>query len=367
MQCQSPNANGSHLCPECLALQVQNLDSLPLDSLTVIPWRTADEIEEQDVEWLWWNRIALGEVTLVGGDPGQGKSQFTAALTARITTGMPLPDGGENVKGSVVFASLEDHPNKTIRKRLRKQGADLKKVLIPDQFKDVNGQFRRLRTSDVPVLEMAVELQGDVKLLVLDPIMAFMGGKVDTNKDAEVRDILGPLAEMAQRQNIAVVIVAHLNKGDAANILYKISGSVGFAALPRSVLLIARQEETGRRGIAHIKSNLGPQMDSVEFTLDEDGFHWGQLAPELSAKRLVEVFDNRKTSDERDLAKEWLRDHLRAGPQFSEDIRKDSEECGIAWSTLGRAKRDMQITHHKVEAGKDAQGRVIKRTRWMLP
>lgn len=347
-ECHRPAENGNHICLRCMESRADALLGVVTPEST-IPWRTASDVVEETTEWLWWNRIALGEITLVGGDPGQGKSQFTAALAARVSSGMALPDGGETVKGSVIFASLEDHPGKTVRPRLRRQGADLDRILIPDQFKDENGNSRRMRASDIPALEMAMELQGDVKLMVVDPVMAYMGGKVDTNKDNEVRDILNPLANLAQRNNIAVVVVAHLNKGDAGSVLYKISGSVGFAALPRSVLLIAQHQETKRRGIAHIKSNLGPEMDTVEFTLDEDGFHWGALAPDLTALKLVDKGDGRRVTEERDIAKSWLKDALREGPQYSNDLFELAEACGISRTTLGRAKRDMGVMHRRWE------------------
>lgn len=365
MQCQSPNANGSHLCPECLALQVQSLDRecIPVDAgFSVIPWRTVAEVDAEDTEWLWWNRIPLGEVTLVAGDPGMGKSQFTAALAAKISVGMPLPDGGENHKGDVIFASLEDSPSKTVRPRLERQGAELSRIVLPDRLKDEYGNYRRMRASDVPTIEASLVMLEKPKLLVLDPVMAYMGGKADTNKDNEVRDILGPLAEMAQRHNMAIVVVAHLNKGDRDNIVYKVSGSVGFAGLPRSVLLIGQEEASGQRGIAHIKSNLGPEMPTITFSLDNDGFHWGKLCPELTKYKLVEKDRKTKASDERDVAKEWLLGALRKGPRWSKELEEEARDICISWTTLGRAKRELGVAHEKVDHPDGG-----KATRWILP
>jgi putative DNA primase/helicase len=362
-QCQSAFEQGEDFCRKCLDEALASASEGHPG--VVIPWRSVAEVEAEDVEWLWWNRIPLGEVTLVAGDPGQGKSQFTAALTAKVTVGLPLPDGGENVKGTVLFASLEDSPSKTVRPRLERQGADLSRVLLLDQFKDERGEPRRMRASDIPALEAALCLIEDAKLIVLDPVMAYMGGGVDTNKDNEVRDVLGPLAELAQRHNIAVVVVAHLNKSDAENIIYKVSGSVGFAGLPRSVLLIGQQESTGQRGIAHIKSNLGPEMPTVEFTLDNDGFHWGKLNPELTKYKLIEKDRKTKASDERDVAKEWLRSSLNAGPRWSTELRTEAEECGISWWTLGRAKRELGVEHQKINVGTETEKEW--KTRWILP
>jgi hypothetical protein len=305
-------------------------------------------VEEEEIGWLWEKRIPRGEVTILAGDPGLGKSTVTHAIAAKLSIGFPLPDGGEAIKGTSLFASYEESPEKVMRQRLRKLGADMSKVLLLDQLKDENGNPRRFRGSDVPTLDAALDMVSDPQMLVIDPVMSFMGD-VDTNKDAQVRIHLQPLVDLAQRRNISIVCVAHLSKADAGKILYKISGSVGFAALARSVLLVGLDENSGRRGIAHIKSNLGPLVDTIEYSIDDRGFHWGRLAPELTAQSFVAQIDRRQTCSQRDIARDWLVEFLSEGPRWATDIREVSEQEGHSWRTLMRVKSDLGITHEKVD------------------
>lgn len=356
VECQSATTNGSSLCGECIDRRADTFfdGGLPADTgLTTLPWRSVAEVEREEIDWLWYPRIARGKVTLIAGDPGNGKSMFTAALAAKLTAGFPLPDGGEPVKGTVLLASFEDGAGDTIRPRLERQGADLSRVLLLDQWKDENGKVRSMRASDVPALDAALELQPDACAMVIDPIMAYVGS-IDAYRDNEVRAMLQPLVDMAARRRLAVICVVHLNKSQVEQVLYKVSGSVGFAALARSVLLVGIDERNDRRGIAHIKSNLGPKADTLEFTIDAQGFHFGRVNKEFTALMMVEKVDGRTVNRPRDIIEDWLSDLLKEGPVCVDAIWRECDELGYSRTTVGRVKKKLGIDHQRHGNGKDA-------------
>jgi len=353
LQCYSPTENGRSLCDECLDAKAYTFEGgLPADSgLTTLPWRSAAEVEREEIEWLWYPRIARGKITLIAGDPGNGKSMFTSALAAKLTAGFPLPDGGLPVKGTVLLASFEDGAGDTIRPRLERQGADLSRVLLLDQWQDENGHVRSFRGSDVPALDAALDLVPDACALIIDPIMAYVGS-IDAYRDNEVRASLQPLVDMAARRSLAVICVVHLNKSQVEQVLYKVSGSMAFAALARSVLLVGEDARNQRRGIAHIKSNLGPKADTLEFTIDAQGFHFGRVNKEFTAQQMIERVDGRTVCNARDVAEEWLLDLLKDGPVRADEIKKECEELGYSWRTVQRVKGKLGISSRRVGEAK---------------
>lgn len=362
VECHAQAENGNSLCQRCLLRRIDTFDGgLPADSsLTTVPWRSVAEVELEEIDWLWYPRIARGKVTLVAGDPGNGKSMFTAALAAKLTAGFPLPDGGLPVKGTVLLASFEDGAGDTIRPRLERQGADLSRVLLLDQWLDENGKVRSMRATDIPALDAALDMVPDACALVIDPIMAYIGS-IDAYRDNEVRAMLQPLVDMAKRRRLAVICVVHLNKSQVEQVLYKVSGSVGFAALARSVLLVGVDERNNRRGIAHIKCNIGPKADTMEFTIDAQGFHFGKVNKEFTPQMMVERVDKRTVCNARDLVQDWLMDLLKEGPVKRDAIKQECEELGYSWTTVNRVKKKMNIQHHRVTGeGEDYY-------RWQLP
>lgn len=351
VRCQSESAQrGFSLCMTCLAMDMA--DEQPK---SVIPWRSVAEVEREEIDWLWYPRIARGKLTLVAGDPGNGKSMFTMGLAAKLTAGFPLPDGGEAVKGTVLLASFEDGAGDTIRPRLELAGADLSRVLLLDQFKDENDKPRSFRGSDVPSLDAALDMQPDACCLVIDPIMAYVGA-IDAYRDNEVRSSLQPLVDMAQRRKLAVICVVHLNKSQVENILYKVSGSMAFAALARSVLLVGEDERNKRRGIAHIKSNIGPKADTLEFTIDARGFHWGKVNKEFTAQQMLERVDGRTVNRPKDVVEEWLCDLLKDGPVKADAVKEEAEALGYSLTTVGRVKRKLGIEHHRIGDTSEVKG-----------
>ena len=210
------------------------------------PARRISDVSAKPVQWLWPRRFALGKLSLICGDPGVGKSFLTCYVSACVSRGLALPDGGKAPCGSVVLLSAEDGLEDTIRPRLDAAHADTDKIVALSSVHNL----RR----DVPVVEQAVGSLGDCKLVVIDPISAYMNG-VDSHKNAEVRSVLAPLSAMAERNGVAVVIVQHLNKNESLSDVHRVSGSVAFAAAARNVWQVAKHGE--QRVMRSLKDNVG--------------------------------------------------------------------------------------------------------------
>lgn len=250
------------------------------------------EFKAEPVTWLWHFRVPLGKVTVLAGVQGQGKSYLSAALAADISRGRPLPggypSGGHPLPpSSVIIGAYEDGIGDTLRPRLEQCGADLDRIHVLGFWTEGSDTPRPFRRGDMPLLEDALNSMPDVRLLVIDPITSFLGGSVDGNANEAVRDALEPLVALAEKYQIAVIAVAHLNKAELSAALYRVSGANAFTALPRSVLMVGRHPDSGRRGIGHVKSNLGPLADVVEFHIDDEGFRWGQRVNDLPLSDLL--------------------------------------------------------------------------------
>lgn len=205
-----------------------------------------DSIEPEPVEWLWPDRIALGKITMIAGDPGLGKSMISLAMAATVTVGGRWPvDRAECPKGNVLLLSAEDALADTIRPRLDAAGADPSKVFALTFAKTIDpgtGQ-ERLRSitleNDLAIIEQQIKRIGNVRLLVMDPISAYMGG-IDSHRNTNVRALMAPLGDMADRQNVAVLCITHLNKGQGGNAIYRVTGSMAFVAAARASFLVVK-------------------------------------------------------------------------------------------------------------------------------
>ncbi len=229
----------------------------------------ASRVEGSPVDWLWPERIAIGALTVLAGDPGMGKSLITMDIAARVTRGTPWPDGTPCRRGSVFLISAEDAPDTTIAPRLAAAGADLAKVHIVDRvftLRPGDNEHPRVLSlaKDLAALHDKIEGLGDVRLAVVDPISAYLSG-VETHRNANVRAALAPLAEMARAAGVAILAVTHLNKGAGGKAIYRLTGSLAFVAAARAVYLVPEEGEAGapgttpasRRLFLQVKNNLG--------------------------------------------------------------------------------------------------------------
>jgi AAA domain len=327
------------------------------------------EVVPERVRWLWDGRIALGKLNLVDGDPGTGKSAATTDLAARVSVGKAWPDGAECKVGGVVLLSAEDGLADTIRPRLDAAGGDPSKAVAVSTVPDAEGNERQISIlDDLHVIEAAIERVGAV-LVVIDPLMAFLPGEINSHRDQDVRRALAPLARMAERTGAAVVVVRHLNKGSGGNALYRGGGSIGIVGAVRSGLLIANDpEDDSRRVLASIKSNLAAPAPSLVFSLSgaRNGavcVDWKGESP-LDASALLSAPTDPEERSVLQEARDLLRDVLSEGPVPASEVKDEARSADISERTLKTAKRELRVlTSREGKAGKSGGGRWI----WALP
>jgi putative DNA primase/helicase len=230
----------------------------------------AADITPVAVDWLWPGRIAIGKTTLVGGDPGLGKSQLAAFIAATISTGEQWPcQEGRAPKRSVVVLCAEDGLADTIVPRLMAAQADRGKIAVITAVTETDGSGRRVfnLTKDLDVLEGLIADLGDVGLVIIDPVDAYLGagvGGIDSHKNAAVRAVLEPLSELADRLRTAVLAVTHFSKQAGGKAMYRFIGSIAHIGSARvAFAVVADAENEGRVLVLHAKNNLAPPWRSA--------------------------------------------------------------------------------------------------------
>lgn len=326
-------------------------------------------VEAECVEWLWPGRIPLGKLSIIDGDPGLGKSVLTLDLAARVTLDGIMPDGVDGRQGGVVLLSAEDGLADTIVPRLQAAGARLDRIKALDviPFHDEQGAGDKLPSLplDVPYIR-DVARQMNAVLVVVDPIMAYLGERTNSHKDQDCRRALHPLARMAEETGAAVVVVRHLNKLSGGNPLYRGGGSIGIIGAARSGLLVARDpDDPERRVLASLKSNLAKAPSSLAFALDEapNGavrVGWTGPSPHTAESLLAAPRDDEERGAVGE-AVEVLRTILAGGAVSSKDVKASAGRAGVSEVTLRRAKSLLQVKARLVGFGRDGQWH------WSLP
>ena len=236
--------------------------------------RCMADIAPEKIEWLWLGRIALGKLTLIGGEPGLGKSQITAALAATVPTGGTWPcDEGRAPSGSVLILSAEDDAGDTIRPRLDAAGADVSAVHLISAVRHADGKGRRTFNlqADLALLEAAIERIGNVRLVIIDPVSSYLG-KTDSHKNADVRGTLEPLGDMASRLRVAVVAITHFSKNASQSAINSFIGSIAFVAAARAAFIVTRDPDNtdpARRLFVQAKNNLAADSGGLAFRVEQ--------------------------------------------------------------------------------------------------
>jgi putative DNA primase/helicase len=315
------------------------------------------DVDATIVQWLWPERMALGKISLLAGDPGLGKSFLTLDLAARVSQGTARwPDGSENPNGpaSVVLLSAEDDPSDTIRPRLDAAGADVSKIMSLAAVKDKDRERGFSLEADLEHLEKTISDLGDCRLVVIDPISAYLGG-IDSHKNADVRGLLAPLAKLAADHGVAVLAVSHLRKGEG-QALYRVLGSMAFVAAARAAYVVLRDKDdpTGeRRLLLPLKNNLGNDKTGMAYRLDpESSFNgmpvvaWEPDSVTITADEAMQPHAQPGPNPEaREEAADWVTSYLQEhGPTPAKTIFAAAKADGISTtSTLKRAKSDLQV------------------------
>lgn len=302
------------------------------------------EVDTQTVEWLWEPYIPFGKVTIVQGNPGEGKTTFALRLAAACTNRKPFPHMAAHEPFNVIYQTAEDGLGDTIKPRLMEAEADLDRVLVIDESK------QGLSLSDERI-ERAIR-QTRARLIILDPIQAYVGEKTDMNKANEIRPMFRRLAEIAERTGCAVILIGHLNKAAGGQSAYRGLGSIDFRAAARSVLLIGRvKREPNVRVIVHDKSSLAPEGKPIAFCLDpERGFSWiGEY--DITADELLSGAGG-NTATKTEQAEKLILDLLADGKELaSEDIVKAAAEAGISERTVKNARRNLDTRIEVIRRG----------------
>ena len=292
------------------------------------------DVELTPVEWLWKPYLPFGKLSVLQGNPGEGKTYFAMHLAAACTNGKLLPNMERMEPFNVIYQTAEDGLGDTVKPRLIEVGADLDRVLVIDDS-DV-----QLTLSDERIEKAIVE--NNARLVIIDPIQAYLGSDVDMNRANEVRPIFMRLGQVAQRTGCAILLIGHLNKAAGMQSLQRGLGSIDIAAAVRSVMFIGKlKHDPTMRILTHEKSSLAPPGVSLAFSLgDEGGFRWFGEYNITADEMLSGIEPQRETKTQQ--AKDLICTLLAGGKQvLSEDIDKAALERGIPGRTVRDAKREL--------------------------
>lgn len=292
------------------------------------------DVELTPVEWLWKPYLPFGKLSVLQGNPGEGKTYFAMHLAAACTNGKLLPNMERMEPFNVIYQTAEDGLGDTVKPRLIEAGADLDRVLVIDDS-DV-----QLTLSDERIEKAIVE--NNARLVIIDPIQAYLGSDVDMNRANVVRPIFMRLGQVAQRTGCAILLIGHLNKAAGMQSLQRGLGSIDIAAAVRSVMFIGKlKHDPTMRILTHEKSSLAPPGVSLAFSLgDEGGFRWFGEYDITADEMLSGIEPQRETKTQQ--AKDLICTLLAGGKQvLSEDIDKAALERGIPGRTVRDAKREL--------------------------
>lgn len=298
------------------------------------------EVQSQEIEWLWYPFIPYGKLTIIQGDPGDGKTTMVLNLAAKLSKGEALD---ENMKVTepvnVIYQTAEDGLADTVKPRLELAGADCERIIVIDESdKSLSMVDERL--------EEAIVRTG-ARLLILDPIQAYLGGGMDMNRANEARDMTKKLGALAEKTKCAIILIGHMNKASGNKAAYRGMGSIDFFAVARSVLLVGRVEgEPNTRVVVQIKNNLAAFGHPKAFALSEEGFQWiGDY--EITVDEVLGGIAPK--ANKMELAKQMLRELAEThSAVLSNEIFDRADELGISKRTLENAKKELGIRARKI-------------------
>lgn len=315
------------------------------------------DVAPETVTWLWFPFIPKGKLTIIEGDGGIGKSWLTCAIASALSYGRGLPTSDPFEAGSALFLSAEDGLADTLRPRLDEIGADVSRIyaLAEPLTLDATGLLR---------LESAV-IEYAPALIVIDPLFAFTGGKVDIHRANEARSITAPLAAIAERHGCAIVAVRHLNKSrGGGNVGNAGMGSVDFYAAARSVLLVGKDpDDQSKRALCQIKNNLAALGEPQGYTIEGGKFYWTG-ASDLTAGRILSFASDDDERNAQAEAVEFLRAALEDGARPAKIVKAEAAQAGLTEQNLRTARTRLGIKPFKEGGGFGGKG---AKWMWRLP
>jgi len=318
----------------------------------------AADIETERTHWVWYPYIPLGKITILAGDPGMGKSTIAIDLVSRISQGTFLPSGARTISGTCLIASAEDAPEDTITPRLIASQANLKRVGIMREVK-IDGEDHYLSfPRDLSRLRDAVVSKG-ARILVIDPLNAFLEKGTDTYKDQDIRLILAPLESIAEETGVSILIVAHLNKKEDSSALYRVGGSIGFIGAARSVLAVGTSQKDNIRVLYSLKSNLAKRAPSLAYEMKQvrkerqnptdwlgedkiisNTIRWRGEVDFDPLKGPMSVNDQRKIEME---AESFLHQMITDSEVDTDDLFREARQAGLSRAQLNAVKTKVGI------------------------
>ena len=319
------NADRKKVIQETVTMKMQEKEAL-------VPMLCYKDIEQTSVEWLWFPYIPFGKLTIIQGNPGDGKTYFAMMLTAACTNRKLFPNMEDIEPFNVIYQTAEDGMGDTIKPRLVEAGADLSRVMVIDDSEEV------LTLSDDRI-EKAVR-QNHVRLVIIDPVQAFIGADVDMNRANEVRPVFRKLGMIAEKTSCAIVLIGHLNKSSGTQSTYRGLGSIDIMAAVRSLIFIGKvKKDPTTRVLIHEKSSLAPPGETMAFKLgDEEGFRWVG-AYEISADELLDGKEGKATETKLERGAKLIQELLVDKNEISiRELDDKAKEQGIS----GRTMRDVR-------------------------
>lgn len=305
--------------------------------------------EPEDVNWLWKPRIARGAVTLIAGNPGVGKSTIAVDLAARITTGAGFPDKSPCPIGSVLLLTAEDDHKRIVARRLEEAGANRHKIQYVE--------YPNLSNLDkqIPDVESCLKARSDFVMMVIDPISLYVGDRINPHHQSDVAQLYARIGELAEKYNIAALIIAHLNKSTSQDTaLFRVSGSIGNVSYARAVFMVQRDPsdpDKRLRYFSQAKNSYGPDNETFHwwFSGDEDSprIEWDSTPLILTADEVLAMQSGGKESSSLDNAEAWLREILADGPVPVKQLEAWATRDGISWRTVERAKKSLGVRTKK--------------------
>ena len=329
----------------------------PADDITLI---RATDVTMIPVEWLWSNHLALGKLTVLSGQSELGKSTVSIDWIARMSRGDEWPDGNSAPRGSAIIISSEDGIEDTIKPRLVAVDANLERVHMLTCTTTGKGEHRTFSLqTDLEKLGEKLAAIGDVKLVVFDPITAYLGHKIDSHQTAPVRGALEPLQHAAERFHFAGLLIAHPQKAGALNVLNAVSGSGAFVHVPRlSFITITDPDDATRTLLLAGKNNLGRKAEGLAYRIESafvgpdnkiltSRIVWDHLPVRITANEALQRAAEKERASARGEAEDFLRERVGNGGASAKELLEEADAHGINQKTLRRAAKKMGVKPRK--------------------